>query len=200
MRPLRPFLPLLALAVGFGAAAAPGARAAEQPAGLKVGDQAPVFQARAADGTLWKSADHVGKRAVVVYFYPAAMTGGCTKQACSYRDQRTQLDQLGAAVVGVSGDRVANLQIFKAANRLDFPLLADSTGAVAKAFGVPLGEGGTITRPVDGQDVQLTRGVTAARWTFIVGKDGKIAFVETQVNAAGDGEAVVAALRKLSGK
>jgi peroxiredoxin Q/BCP len=208
MRPPRPILALVALAAVLSAAvwaAAPqagaaAAVAADKPAALKAGDRAPVFQALADDGALWKSADHVGKQAVVVYFYPAAMTGGCTKQACSFRDQRTQLDKLGAVVVGVSGDRVGNLQVFKAANRLNFPLLADSTGAVAKAFGVPLGEGGTITRAVDGKDVQLTRDVTPARWTFIVGKDGKIAFVETQVNAAGDGEAVVAALRKLAGK
>jgi peroxiredoxin Q/BCP len=176
------------------------ARAQENPTALKMGDKAPVFQAVADGGQLWKSADHVGKKTVVVYFYPAAMTGGCTKQACSFRDNRTKLDKLGVVVVGVSGDRVGNLKAFKAANRLNFPLLADSSGAVAKAFGVPVGAGGTITRAIDGQDVQLTRDVTAARRTFIIGEDGKVAFIETEVNPAGDGEAVLAAVQKLPRK
>jgi thioredoxin-dependent peroxiredoxin len=167
---------------------------------LKVGDKAPAFAAVADDGKLWKSADHVGKKVVVVYFYPAAMTGGCTKQACSFRDNHTKLDKAGATVVGVSGDRIANLKAFKGANQLNFPLLADSTGTVAKAFGVPLGEGGSIKRTVDGQEIELTRDVTAARWTFVIGKDGKVAFLETAVNPAGDGEAVLAAVEKLPRK
>lgn len=181
-------------------AAAEAAAKAEVKVALRVGDEAPVFEALADDGKLWKSKDHVGKKAVVVYFYPAAMTGGCTKQACSFRDQRTQLDELGAEVVGVSGDRLANLAVFKAANRLNFPLLSDSTGAVARAFGVPLGEGGTIQRTVGEREVELTRDVTAARWTFIIGTDGRIAYVETKVDPAGDGAAVVAALQGMRSK
>jgi peroxiredoxin Q/BCP len=193
MRCARRLTPLVFMVV-LGLASVP-AGAQENPAALRVGDPAPAFQAVADDGKLWKSADHVGKKIVVVYFYPAAMTGGCTKQACGFRDNRSQLGKLGAIVVGVSGDRVGNLKAFKAANRLNFPLLADSSGAVARAFGVPLGEGGTITRAVGGRDVQLTRDVTAARWTFIVGKDRKVAFVETEVEPAGDGAAVLAAVR-----
>lgn len=173
-------------------------RAEAQDTSLSVGDRAPSFQAVGDDGQLWRSEEHVGRTILVVYFYPAAMTDGCTKQACSFRDNRSQLQELGAEVVGVSGDRLDNLRAFKGSNMLNFPLLSDTEGSIARAFGVPLGQGGTIRREVDGQQLELTRDVTAARWTFIIGKDGRIAYKETQVDPAGDGERVVAALRRLA--
>jgi peroxiredoxin Q/BCP len=164
---------------------------------LKVGDKAPPFEAKADDGTTWRSSDHVGKQTLVVYFYPAAMTPGCTKQACSFRDNQSKLQELGATVVGVSGDQEEGLRVFKGSNRLNFPLLSDPQGEVAKKFGVPVSQGGTITREVDGKNVELKREVTTARWTFIIGKDGRIAYKDTQVEPAGDGEAVIEALRKI---
>jgi thioredoxin-dependent peroxiredoxin len=163
-----------------------------------VGDPAPVFQAVADDGELWQSADHVGQSILVVYFYPAAMTGGCTDQACSFRDNRSTLQELGAEVVGVSGDRVENLRMFKRANRLNFPLLSDSTGDVARAFGVPLRDGGTITREIDGERIELTRDVTASRWTFIIDRDGTITHKGVDVDPAGDGEAVLEIVRRMT--
>lgn len=184
-------LAALATSVAVGGAEA-------QEAVLNVGDPAPAFEAVADDGQLWRSEEHVGRSILVVYFYPAAMTDGCTKQACSFRDNRSQLQELGAEVVGVSGDRLDNLRAFKGSNMLNFPLLSDTEGSIARLFGVPLRQGGTITRTVDGRELALTRDVTAARWTFIIGRDGKIAYKETQVDPAGDGEAVVAALRKLA--
>lgn len=162
-----------------------------------VGDPAPKFEAVADDGTLWRSQDHVGKSILVIYFYPAAMTGGCTDQACAFRDNRSVLQELGAKVVGVSGDRLENLRLFKRANRLNFPLLSDTTGAVARAFGVPLRAGGTITREIDGRQVELTRDVTAARWTFIIDRDGRIANKRVDVDPAGDGEAVIEIIRRM---
>jgi thioredoxin-dependent peroxiredoxin len=174
-----------------------GPAAQAQKAALDVGDPAPEFEAVADDGTLWRSRDHVGASVLVVYFYPAAMTAGCTAQACSFRDNRSRLQELGAEVVGVSGDQVEGLQIFKRANQLNFPLLSDTAGEIARAFGVPVSAGGRITRTLDGQEVALTREVTAARWTFIVGRDGRIAYRETRVDPAGDGDAVVAALQSL---
>ena len=165
---------------------------------LNVGDRAPVFQAPADDGTLWRSTDHVGDGIVVVYFYPAAMTGGCTAQACAFRDHRSQLEELGAQVVGVSGDRVENLRVFKGQYQLNFPLLSDPNGVVMRAFGVPTRAGGTIEREVDGDTVELTRDVTAARWTYIIGRDGRILFKETEVDAEGDSRAVIDAIRRLA--
>ncbi len=167
---------------------------------LKVADRAPAFSGVADDGKTWRSEDHVGKHTLVVYFYPAAMTGGCTKQACGFRDLRSRLTKLGAEVVGVSGDRPQNLVYFKQANRLNFPLLSDTSGTIARAFGVPLGEGGSIQRTVDGKDVTLTRDRTASRWTFVIGRDGKIAMIETEVNPAGDAQAVADAIQKMGTK
>src|SRR5262249_39394556 len=85
------------------------------PVDLKVGDKAPAFQAQDDTGKLWKSADHVGKKIMVVYFYPADFTGGCTKEACAYRDDYGKLKEKGVDVVGVSGDAVHNHELFKKA-------------------------------------------------------------------------------------
>jgi thioredoxin-dependent peroxiredoxin len=162
-----------------------------QDVALRIGDRVPAFEAPAADGSTWRSADHVGNGLLVVYFYPAAMTGGCTAQACSFRDNRTQLNELGAEVVGISGDAVDGLAVFRRANRINFPLLSDSDGAIARSFGVPVREGGTFRGEVDGEEVELRRGVTAARWTFIIAADGRVAYINRDVDAAGDGEAVL---------
>src|SRR5205807_3345383 len=149
---------------------------------LKVGDAAPDFEATDDQGKTWKSSDHVGKNVVVVYFYPADLTGGCTKQACGFRDDAQKLADKGAEVVGISGDSVSNHQLFKKVHKLNFTLLADEDGAVAKKFGVPLGEGRVFkTKDLDGNPVELKRGVTAARWTFVIGKDGKIIHKNTKV-------------------
>ncbi len=163
---------------------------------LRIGDPAPEFEAMTDKGEIWRSADHKSG-ILVVFFYPAAMTGGCTAQACSFRDNRSQLVDMGAEVVGISGDQVRNLQIFRRSNNLNFPLLSDADGSIAQAFGVPLRDGGTITREVDGEQVELTRNVTTARWTFIIGEDGNIAYMDTEVDASVDSEAVLAAIKEM---
>ena len=166
-------------------------------ADLKVGDAAPTFSAPADDGSTWSSADHVGKKIIVVYFYPADMTGGCTKQACAFRDDQEALSGKDVVVLGVSGDSVRTHQLFKKVHELNFPLLADEDGAVAKAFGVPLGKGGAIERKIDGKLETLVRGVTAKRWTFVIGKDGKIAHKNTKVNAAKDSKSILQVVNSL---
>jgi peroxiredoxin Q/BCP len=171
---------------------------ADQPSvKLNVGDKAPSFSAKDADGKTWSSSDHVGKNFIVLYFYPAAMTSGCTKEACSYRDDLSRLRQAGAEIVGVSGDQIENLQAFRKVENLNFTLLADPDGNIAKKFGVPVGPGGSITRNIDGQDKTFTRGVTESRWTFIIDKNGKIAYVNPKVDAPNDSKAVMAALTDL---
>jgi peroxiredoxin Q/BCP len=159
-----------------------------------------VFEGLADNGQKWNSEQGRKGGLLVVYFYPAAMTGGCTAQACMFRDDRTKLLDMGAEVVGVSGDRIANLKAFKGSNRLNFPLLSDTAGTIARAFGVPTSQGGSIKREVDGQEVTLTRDVTAARWTFIIGRDGRIVFKETEVDPQGDSKAVLAAIQRLAGR
>jgi peroxiredoxin Q/BCP len=174
------------------------AGADEQAADVKVGDRAPDFTATSDRDKEWKLSDHVGKKIIVLYFYPADMTGGCTKQACGFRDDMKKLADKGVQVVGVSGDSVKNHRVFKKYHRLNFSLLADEDGAIAKKYGVPLRAGGSFkTNDADGNPVILTRGVTATRWTFIIGKDGRIAYKDTKVKAAEDSKKILAEVVKL---
>lgn len=163
---------------------------------VSVGQNAPIFKASADDGSTWKMSKYLGKDYIVVYFYPAAMTGGCTKQACAYRDGRALLQSAGVVVVGISGDKVENLRLFKQAENLNFTLLSDEKGEIAKLFGVPAGAGGAIKRTVGGAEHELVRGVTAKRWTFIVGKDKKIIYKNESVNPEKDTEEVLNFIRK----
>ena len=168
---------------------------------LMVGDPAPGFQAQDDSGKDWKSSDHVGKKVIVVYFYPADMTGGCTKQACGFRDDMKSLVEKGVEVVGVSGDSVKNHQLFKKAHELNFALIADTNGKVAEAFGVPVTQGEkTVKAVIDGKEESLTRTVTTARWTFVIDKSGKIAAINKMVKAAEDSKAIMELVDSLSAK
>lgn len=192
---------LRTLTVVFGAALVLGAAAqvpAEDKVDLKVGDAAPKFEAKDDTGKVVKSADVVGKKIIVVYFYPADLTGGCTKQACGFRDDMKALGDKDVLVLGVSGDSSENHAIFKKVHGLNFPLLADEKGEVAKAFGVPFTAGEkTFVYKHEGKDITLVRGGTAARWTFLIGKDGKIVMKNTEVKAADDSKAIIKAVSDL---
>lgn len=159
--------------------------------GLSVGDKAPEFKAVADDGITWDVNKFLGKKNIVVYFYPGAMTGGCTKQACSYRDHRDDLQSANVEVVGISSDKIESLKLFKKAENLNFTLLSDEKGHIAKAFGVPVGEGATIKRTVDGVEHELVRDISIKRWTFVIGKDKKIIYKNDSVNAEKDTEEVL---------
>lgn len=163
----------------------------DKPVDLKVGDKAPEFQAYDDAGKVWKSGEHVGKKLIVVYFYPADFTGGCTKQACSFRDDMKPLTDKGVEVIGVSGDSVKNHEMFKKHHKLNFTLLADESGAVAKKFGVPTKAGGEVAIKFEGQDLKIKRGVSAARWTFVIGPDGKIIYKNSKVTAAEDSKDIL---------
>jgi len=165
---------------------------------LSEGDVVPVFEAVATDGAIWKSEDHVGRRFVVVYFYPADLTGGCTRQACGFRDQMNELNEAGVEVVGISGDSVDNHQLFAKVNSLNFPLLSDTEGKISKAFGVPVREGATILRNVDGVERSLVRGVTASRWTFLIDLEGRIVHKDTAVKAEQDSKNILETVRRLT--
>ena len=162
---------------------------------LKPGDKAPSFTAKDDKGKVWNSEDHIGKDVVVIYFYPAAMTGGCTKQACSYRDNLKDLSAYDVDVVGISGDYPEGLRIFRDVYNLNFTLLSDPEGKVARLFGVPVHEGGEILREVEGHDVTLRRGVTAERYTFVIGKDGKILYSAKVTDPAHDSQQVLEVIR-----
>ncbi len=177
-------------AVSFGAE--------DQGAALAVGDKAPEFNANTHTGDLWQTEDRVGQgKYVVVYFYPAAMTGGCTKQACSYRDEAPDLRGLDVEVIGISADPVNNLKLFHDAHHLNFTLLSDVNGFIARKFGVPVSKGGSFKTIVDGKEVVLKRPHTFARWTFILGKDGKVLYKDTRVDAPNDSRKAIDFLRSL---
>jgi len=164
---------------------------------LRVGDKAPTFVGVDDKNEKWDSKKKAGKKIYVVYFYPADMTGGCTKQACAYRDAIKNLQREDVAIVGVSGDSVENHQHFKKEYKLNFTLLADTDGKIADAFGVTTGKGGSFKRMIGGKELTLDRGVTANRWTFVIDKDWHIAHKDTKVNAAKDSDKVLEVIKGL---
>lgn len=157
---------------------------------LKIGDKVPDFEAFNDQGKTWKLSDQRSDY-LVIYFYPAAFTGGCTKQACGYRDHETAFKLLKTRVIGISGDKWENLARFKEHHDLSFTLLSDVEGSIAGLFGVPLKDGGTVDMEVDGSTLSLTRGVTTARWTFVLDVNGKLIYVDDKVNAETDSETVL---------
>ncbi|MDD3722023.1 MAG: peroxiredoxin [Lutibacter sp.] len=165
---------------------------------LKIGDKVSEFSGLDDNGNVWNSSN-VKTDFLVVYFYPAAMTGGCTAQACAYRDDKATFDKMGATIVGISGDEVKNLKYFKEADQLNFPLISDSEGVISKSFGVPTKEGGSITREINGDNFLLVRGVTASRWTFVLDKNRKIIYKNAEVNAAEDAKNVLEVIKKAKG-
>lgn len=155
----------------------------QNPDLLAAGDLAPDFEIPDATGRLVRLGDFAGRR-VIVYFYPAAMTPGCTTEACDFRDGRAQLDASGVAVVGISRDDVGTLAEFARQERLDFPLLSDSDREVHRRFGV-LG-----TKLVDGVQREKVR-----RSTFVIGPDARIERASYDVVVAHHVSAVLADLR-----
>ena len=164
---------------------------------LKVGDVAPLFSGIDDKGKKFVAAKHKGKKILIVYFYPADMTSGCTKQACAYRDAISKLKRKDVLVIGVSGDSVKNHQHFRDEYSLNFPLLADPQGEIAKAFGVKTLKGGSFKLELEGKEVAFERGVTTMRWTFVIDKQWKIAHVDRKVKAAQDSAKVLKIVEKL---
>lgn len=104
---------------------------------IQVGDVVPQFSAVDAQGNLFDSASVIGKKTVVLYFYPKDNTPGCTAQACSFRNQYEDFLDLGAEVIGISSDGLASHQKFTAQYQLPFLLLSDTDKKIRKLFGVP---------------------------------------------------------------
>jgi len=162
---------------------------------IKVGEKAPLFKTVTDNGKPWALENHLKKKYIIIYFFPAAMTGGCTKQACAYRDFKKDIKSANAIVVGISGDNIEGLKLFKKTYDLNFTLLSDENGEIAKKFGVVSRSGGTITTEVNGEKFKLTRGNTAGRTTFIIGKNGKIIYANDKVDAKKDVKDVLEFLR-----
>lgn len=147
---------------------------------LAPGDRAPAFTLPDAEGREVSLSDYAGRR-VVVYFYPAAATPGCTKQACDFRDNLAELNDAGVDVVGISPDQPAKLARFVADQQLTFPLLSDPDRSVLTAYGA-WGEKTLYGKTVTG----------VIRSTFVVGPDGTLEQALYNVKATGH----VASLRR----
>jgi peroxiredoxin Q/BCP len=103
---------------------------------MRQGDLAPDFSLTDQNGQTQKLSTLLGNGPVVLFFYPAAMTTGCTKEACSFRDNASAFADFHAQRVGISMDDVAKQAEFSTQHNFDYPLLADADGAVAKSYGV----------------------------------------------------------------
>jgi peroxiredoxin Q/BCP len=150
------------------------------PSRLQPGDPAPDFTLSDADGNPVSLSGFRGRR-VIVYFYPAASTPGCTKEACDFRDNLAELNDAGVDVVGVSPDKPAKLAAFRDAEALTFPLLSDPDKQVLTAWGA-FGEKQMYGKTVTG----------VIRSTFLIDPDGRIEEALYNVKATGH----VAKLRK----
>jgi peroxiredoxin Q/BCP len=151
---------------------------------LSVGQLAPLFSGRDQDGHTWKLADHLGKSVVFLYFYPKDNTAGCTAEACSLRDNLVELKQLGVDVVGVSFDGKDSHKAFAFRYNLSFPLLADTDGQIADAYGARMSEDNKMDR----------------RMSFLIGLQGQIIHMTDSPDPAVHLKEMMAAVAKLTAK
>jgi peroxiredoxin Q/BCP len=140
---------------------------------LSPGDTAPDFTLPDADGQDVSLKDFRGRR-VVVYFYPAAMTPGCTTQACDFRDNLESLHAAGVDVIGISKDKPEKLARFRERDSLTFPLLSDPSLDVLQAYGA-YGEKTMYGKKITG----------VLRSTFVVDAEGKLEQAQYNVKAKG---------------
>ena len=125
---------------------------------LKVGDSVPTFTLKDQDNNDVNVANFIGKKAMVIYFYPKDDTPGCTKEACKFRDEFEAFTDLNVKVIGISSDDVESHKKFAEKYRLPFTLLADTENQIRKLFGVP----------------KSMLGLIPGRVTYIINKKGKI--------------------------
>jgi len=148
-------------------------------AALKPGDDAPNFELKGSDGKTHRLADFKGKQAVVIAWFPKAFTGGCTKQCKAMAEQGAEIKKFDAAYFTASVDDSEQNKKFAESLSLDYAILSDPSKEAAKAFGVLNARG------------------MANRWTFFIGKDGKIAHIDQKVNVENHGRDVAAKLKEM---
>lgn len=152
---------------------------------IEEGAKAPAFTLAADDGTKIKLADLKGAP-VVLYFYPADDTPGCTREACAFRDRSAELKKLGAKVFGISPDTVESHVKFRNKFKLNFPLLADPDHAVAEKYGA-----------WREKNMYGKKRMGIARSTFLVGPDGVVKKAWKSVKVDGHDQHVIDALKTL---
>lgn len=152
---------------------------------MKIGDTAPDFELYDQTGTTVRLSELLANGPVALFFYPAAFTPGCTKEACHFRDLATEFDQAGVQRVGISADDVTKQKDWTDKHGLDYPLLSDVDGHVATAFGVRRGS------------MLVKVGMPTKRVTFAIGADGVVAdVIASEVNMNVHADRVLAALKK----
>jgi peroxiredoxin Q/BCP len=138
---------------------------------MREGDEVPDFELPDQTGTPRRLSTLLEDGPVVLFFYPAAMTTGCTKEACHFRDLGAEFAAAGVQRVGISRDSVDRQKQFSDKHSFDYPLLSDSDGAVAKIFGVQR------------EGILGKLGAPAKRWTFAIGKDRRVVkVIASEVN------------------
>ncbi|WP_338409881.1 peroxiredoxin [uncultured Flavobacterium sp.] len=147
---------------------------------LQVGDKVPTFKAKTQSGENFKLLDYIGKP-LVIYFYPKDNTPGCTLQACSFRDQYQDFQDLGAEVIGISGDSEESHDKFAKKHKLPFVLLSDFKKNIRNAFGVP----------------SHLFGLLPGRVTYVINKEGIIVSIFNSINAASHIPTALKAIQKM---
>lgn len=145
---------------------------------LKIGVSAPLFVTKQDNGETFRLAERKGKW-TVLYFYPKADTPGCTKQACTYRDGIARLRAAGAEVFGISTDKIDDLVKFREKYQLNFPLLSDESGAIAKLY-----------------ESKMPLVAFAQRHTFVIGPDLTLKAIDTKVKPDEDASRVLEVISK----
>ncbi len=151
---------------------------------MREGDEVPDFQLSDQDGVQRSLRGLLADGPVVLFFYPAAMTGGCTKEACHFRDVGADYKSAGVQRVGISMDSVEKQKQFSDQNSFDYPLLADEGGKVADLFGIKRGKLGA------------KMGAPVKRWTYVIGRDSRIVkAIHSEMNMEMHADEALAAAR-----
>jgi peroxiredoxin Q/BCP len=166
---------------------------------VRMGDRGPAVVAPDDQGKKWSSADHVGKWVMVLFWYEGDFMSKCTQQARDMEALHKQIRAEGAEVVGISGDSVETHKLFRKANKLTYRLVSDYDGKVTHRFGVAKSGGGVMrVKDSDGAQIEIERGNTPARWTFILDREGKVVYKKTDVDPAKHASEVLAFVRKMN--
>jgi peroxiredoxin Q/BCP len=152
---------------------------------ISVGDSAPDFTGKLGGGGQFRLRDFRSRRHVILYFFPKDFTPGCTKEACSFRDRRSDVASLDAEIVGVSLDTAEKHAAFAERHQLPYPLVSDRDGAIASAYGV----------------ARLGGWLPTKRVTFVIDKDGVVRrVIQAELNIDKHIDEAMATLRELQSK
>ena len=151
---------------------------------MRAGDKVEDFELPDDSGTPWRLSDHLPKGPVVLFFYPAALTYGCTRESCHFRDLKAEFEAVGAQRVGISADQVAKQREFSEKHGFDYPLLSDTDRVVADQFGVK----------------RNAAFLPNKRATFVIDTDGRVLeSISSEVNMNKHADRALAVLRARQG-